>query len=799
MKKISAMFLVAAAAYAHGQGKGAQVGKPVTLPTKPIVETTASIQLRELLFGPKHPRVPKNTEVEHEIERQNLKQNPAAVATATWPPESAERKRTPSAGGRATGPYFTWPVNIGGPQLSESNSTPPDSNGDASPNSVIIATNGRIKSYTKSGLAGSLNADLDVFFNSVRSDFTSDPRVVYDRLTQRWFVSVIDVKPSNNRICLAVSNTETISAATVWTFYQFSQNIGGGSSTAFADYESLGVDANGVYLGTNVFGTTTFNTDLFCINKANLLAGTLTVTAFHNLLPSSSGTGIYTPWPCTNDDPAATVALVLGVDNAAYSTLSYRRVTYSAGTFTLSANATLTVPTTASPMSITIPGGTSTVQLDTLDDRLFYTHVQKNRVTGETNVLAAHNIRGTSSGVASGSGDRVNSRWYKLGNLFSGALTLTTSGTVYDTATTGFKHCIIPSVAMNGQGNTFVGFSMANNTNCPGIGGAYRIPTDALSSVPTLMVPAGGTSFNISWDTGGAAKRFGDYSFTVVDPSDMQSMWTFQEYVPTNNTWQVRGLKILGPAPTVTSFVPASATQGQTLTVSVNGTGIFDPDATYPNHLALNFGANVTVNSVSWISPTQANVNITVGSTATTGARTVTLTNPDGQTATNSFTVNSGLKTYSGTINSSGINVSTESYKFTFKDSTTGTTLDTVNASPDSSGNFSIQSNVTGNFKLSVKTRKRLSDSTLVTGTATGATGIVVKSLPGDANNDDVVNLVDFSAMSTYYGLSSSASNWNTVDGSGVAPSYCDWNNDGTISLLDFSLLSSNYGAAGNP
>jgi len=156
------------------------------------------------------------------------------------------------------------------------------------------------------------------------------------------------------------------------------------------------------------------------------------------------------------------------------------------------------------------------------------------------------------------------------------------------------------------------------------------------------------------------------------------------------------------------------------------------------------------------------------------------------------------MKTYSGTIDSNGINVTGEQFTFKLKDQTTGAVLDTVTAPvTDAAGHFTFKSYVRGNFRITGKTRKRLSDSTNVAGNNLGASGILLHAYPGDSNNDDTVNLVDFSKMSSWYGLTNASPIWSTVDAGNAAPTYCDWNNDNVINLLDFSLLSSNYGRVG--
>lgn len=779
----------------------AQSGKAVTLKPKLNARTTNQLMAYERQHGPKLPiKKIKDTETEHEYYRGNLPQHPGSPAVAQWPvvQNDVPVKPAPAPLRKDMGPLFSVPVNFGGPTLPESGFIPPDSTGDVSRTSVIVASNGRIRSYDRLGAPGPLNMTTDNFFLSVMtpSSGTSDPRVVYDRLSDRWYIGIVDLASPNNKILLAISDNGTISGSTVWKYVSFAQNVGGGTN-GFADYCTLGVDANGVYFGSNRFGTSAFaNCDVFAIRKADLLLAVpvVVVTPFRDLIAPVTFTGMFTPWPCTNDDPAANTTLVVGVDNAAFGLLSYRRITHTAGVFTISANATLSVPTTGFPLDM--PNNPAGSPLDSLDDRLFNARVFRNRLTGAVTVHCASGIGVDTSGVG-GNGASFNrsaARWYNLGNVFSGGLSLTASGTVFDSAASTPYFCTIPSTAMNGQGHQFIGFSQGRAANTAGVGGAYRVVGDPNITAPTI-IQTGGPSYDIF--TGNGVERWGDYSVTCVDPRDMMSMWSFQEFINATNSWQVRGIKVLAPAPTVSSLAPNNANQGQTTNVVVTGTGIFDPDGTYPDHLAFSFGANITVNTVTWNSATQATVNITVGAGAATGARTITMTNPDGQTATASFTVNAaGPKTVSGTLTLLGYLpasplIAGSQFVFEIRDAGTNALIETAVGTTTAGHQFSFPTNQpAGNYKLRIKGVNRfMAKSQPLTLSATGATGLTYTLVNGDANGDNVVGNADFNILRTAFG------------GSAPNPPYnlaADFNGDGVVGNADFNILRTYFGQNGD-
>ena len=648
---VVAIVLAAGTAGAVGrQAKDQTVGIPWTGEAG-ITETVAQIMEREAREHKPWDGKVREADERDEPDRSRLPQNPLAPAVPHWPwnfqgpnfptilpPSPLDNPQTVAS-------TFLGPVFSDTPGF-----IPPDTMGDVGPTQVVVCVNGRIRTYSKSTSAadGALNADTDVFFNSVRNGSgTSDPFVRYDPITSRWFISIINVS-TPNRVLLAVSGGPVITSASSFTFYFFQHDLVGttpnSDSGGFADYPSLGVDANALYIGEDVFnaaGTAFLGTTGFVIRKSSVLSGgPIVVTAFRQLA-TGAGAGPYAPRGVSNRDPAATEGYFIGVDTLAFSLLQIRRVSNPGGTPTISGNIALTVPTTAFPRTELCLG--STRPLDALDDRLFQAIICKNRGTGVSTLWTSHNINVTAAGVATGTANRNAVRWYEIQNL-TGAPSLRQSGTLFDSAAASPNSYWIPSIVMSGQGHAAIGASAAGAARHAEAATAGRLDSDPLGTIqsPTTIVTTA-TNYNIQ--TSGT-QRWGDYSVTTVDPTDDQSIWTIQEYCNATNSWGIRIAKLLAPPPaTPLSCFPASLAQGATaqdvfLTgSSSSGSGFYDTEPGL-NRIAAQFtDTGIVVNSIVFSSPTLITLNVTVSGTATLGGRGISVTNPDGQSASSGSSI----------------------------------------------------------------------------------------------------------------------------------------------------------------
>lgn len=598
-----------------------------------------------------------HTQPELELDRTNLIQNPDSPDVAQWPdhPESATSLAHQTAEPRAV---QSAGVSFLGAQLSESGAIPPDSMGDAGPSQFLIAVNKRIKVFDKQGNLGALNADLDAFFSSVRgSSGTSDPRVRYDRLSGRWFVTAINVA-TPNRIVIAVSSSDTITGSSSFTFFQFQHDLAGPAPNSdtgrFADYDTLGIDPNALYVGVNIFTGNTFaSTTGFVIQKNSVLStGSIVVTPFR-LLATTTSDGPVTPHGVDNDDPAATEGYFIGVSALAFGRLIVRRVSNPGGVPAISGNMSLTVPSTSLP--IDVPALGSTRPLDALDDRLFQARIHRGRL------WTAHNIQVDATGVASSSGGRNASRFYEITGLTSTPI-LRQAGTLFDSAPANPRNFWIPSCAVSGQGHTALACSVAGTSESAEIAVAGRLASDTLGTLQApVVVQTSASSYNVE---SGGTQRWGDYSVVTVDPNDDMTMWAVQEYSNATNSWGVRVIQLLAPPPAALSGAsPSSVNQGVASTSIVltgtpsGGLGFFDPGPSYPSHISATISSGVTVNSVSFTDSTHIMLDVsTLGATA--GPVTVTVTNPDGQSVTSSNVLTVTLLTSSavcGDVNGDGV------------------------------------------------------------------------------------------------------------------------------------------------
>jgi hypothetical protein len=367
----------------------------------------------------------------------------------------------------------------------------------------------------------------------------------------------------------------------------------------------------------------------------------MVVTAFRKL-QAGSGAGMYTPQGVDNYDPVATEGYFIGVDGQYYGRLNIRRVSDPGGTPSISGNIQFDVPVTGGVITVPHLGNTGGTNgyLDGLDYRLICAHLRNGRL------WTCSNIAVDNTGSPTGTDTRNGVRWYELNGIASGQTpSVVQSGTLFQPSasnTTDQRHYWMGSVMVSGQGHMVLGCSTAGTNEYANAAVTGRFATDPLGTLrEPVLYTAANSAYNPPADPGGSrGRRWGDYSYTSLDPCDDMTMWTIQEFCNATNSYGVRVVQLLAPPPaTPTTAAPASVNDGEpsvsvTITgTQVDGSGFYDPGDGFACRISASVSGGVTVNTVTYTDPTHVTLDVsTVG--ASVGAQTVTITNPDGQSLT---------------------------------------------------------------------------------------------------------------------------------------------------------------------
>jgi hypothetical protein len=130
--------------------------------------------------------------------------------------------------------------------------------------------------------------------------------------------------------------------------------------------------------------------------------------------------------------------------------------------------------------------------------------------------------------------DLAGIRWYELRRSAGGAWSIFQQGTHASTD----LHRWMGSIAMDGNGNMALGYSVSSETEFPGIRAASRLVTDPPGTLPQpeLILATGHGSQTHS------ARRWGNYSSMDVDPVDDCTFWYTTEYYEDTSSagWRTR-------------------------------------------------------------------------------------------------------------------------------------------------------------------------------------------------------------------------------------------------------------------
>ncbi|MBL0927540.1 MAG: hypothetical protein IBJ11_07800 [Phycisphaerales bacterium] len=434
---------------------------------------------------------------------------------------------------------------------------PPDPNLAVGPTQVMVATNDVVQVYDKAtGQAQLFPAPtLDSFFTPVRpaSTFTTDPKLLYDPGSSRWFLICLIVRTTDLYSWYGIAVSDDNNPLGNWQLYRSDSTVEGSvATTLFSDYPGLGVNQDALYISANMFNRT--GSGAFAYVKVRIYPKTQLVT-FNPTLVFTDISDFRNADNSVSDNIQPAVhfgasSTVFMVNSQAPTRLNVFAITNPLGAVAVTIRSA-TVGAFSVPADAQQPGS-GVPLLDSIDTRVY------NSVWRSGSLWLAHNT---------GSGGWPAVRWYQLTTAnWPTGFGATQSGTI---ASSG-RALWFPAVAANGAGAAVIGYCRSGPTDFAGMAYSFRRATDTAGTMTAPAVVKAGLAGYIGEAT--STVRWGDYTGAVADPSDDQSFWLFNQYAGGANQWNTWIQKITLPSVFAVS-ISSDSGAATAITVSPNDSG----------------------------------------------------------------------------------------------------------------------------------------------------------------------------------------------------------------------------------
>ncbi len=412
---------------------------------------------------------------------------------------------------------------------------PPDSMGTVGPGHVVTLINGGYRVHDKTGNE-LMNSTLDEFWTLAGANYTSftfDPRVAYDPVAERFYATAVDNSGGNNHILVAVSQSNN--PLDGWQGFALDSSS---ANTHWADFPQLGFDQDHVYIGATMARITglafTDDQSLLVIPKSDFLSATPTLSSADYLENQKAALDGKMKWQPVQDF-SQTNALDVHLFASDIDEISQAQVTDLGGSYGLNLRTGASVLPATEPEAARQPDGAANLESGDLRVRSAVTHV-------DGTYWGIHGIRdiqviGTSPNVTVDLGAGL--RWFQLdedGNLLQEGR-IRTQGMDF----------IYGSIAANAEGNVVIGFTGTSPDQYASAMAVVGTTEDGMTSFgDPFILKEGVAGYEL---IRGGRNRWGDYSATVVDPTNPDIFWTFQEWAVGPEQWAVQATQIIVPEP----------------------------------------------------------------------------------------------------------------------------------------------------------------------------------------------------------------------------------------------------------
>jgi|SRR5579859_52028 len=382
-----------------------------------------------------------------------------------------------------------------------------------------------------------------------------DGIITFDRLASRWVIARRATTSGSYYYCVAVSNTDDLSSATLkWYTYQFALSSVLGSNSHghvyWPDWPRFGTWSDAYYVSFDLQDVDNQYTNIgvvaCALDRTNMIKGTTaraiqcfsdpspiptngTLYFAHSLIPADVD-GLPAPPSGRHEyflsiqnppnDGVTTTSTSLNLWNFHVNWTTPTLSTFQKSKISVSSYEPGCYSTAHPVNTFCVPEPSSSatkVYVDSVGDRLMPCMAYRNFGTYES-FLVSQTVQ-----VGIGTNQQTGIRWYELRG--SGNPTLYQSGTITNGSSI-FR--FMPSVAQDKTGNAAAGYSASSTASHPGIRAAYWSLPGKTKPTEILIGNGSGDEENSS--------HWGDYTSMTVDPVDNCTFWYVNQYYAVSET-----------------------------------------------------------------------------------------------------------------------------------------------------------------------------------------------------------------------------------------------------------------------
>jgi len=427
--------------------------------------------------------------------------------------------------------------------------TPPDTQIAAGPNSLLEMVNSSGSVWSKSGSLVKI-FDLNSFFPVPAGYTFSDPRVLYDAISGRWFASgVAFVTPSFGSV-LVFAVSDTSDPTGTWHVYSADNN-----SNVTHDQPKIGVSTDKVAFSFNDFlnGASFQGASTWVFGKAAMLAGASSIPGEAigpdsrrvSIVPAIELTSTSTEFMAYNNSDCTYSGC-----NAGYPSIGIVALTGDPSIGTLAwSESDPAIAGTTQPPAADQPGLPGSIQ--TNDDRFL------------TAVWQSDTLWVDGNDGCTPPGDTAVRPCPRLIQVSTAGPTVNQN---FDLGSTG-NDLYYPAVHVDSAGDMYVVYNISSTAQDVSV----RLTGQPAGSAPQFVVPAQTIQAGQGLYT--CANRWGDYSGSALDPSSPSSVWLAAEYAgasSTNCNWATFISQVTFAAATTADFSLSASPASQSVVAGNN-------------------------------------------------------------------------------------------------------------------------------------------------------------------------------------------------------------------------------------